>query len=125
MHVLEKIHGNSILNNIFFFTSHSIFVCGQQPKDIVITSVVLVLQDTLLIYFCLNLAADLGPVLALFIMINHYPKKCNSPKLSPSRGAAIAQWIRLRLPSCRPMFESHTHCLRFFNLYCSNCIFVI
>ena len=28
-------------------------------------------------------------------------------------GAAIAQWIRLRLPSCRPGFESQAHHLRF------------
>ena len=37
-------------------------------------------------------------------------------------GAAIAQWIRLRLPSCRPGFESQAHHLRFlqskFVLYC-------
>ena len=26
-----------------------------------------------------------------------------------TRGAAIAQWIRLRLPSCRPGFESQAH----------------
>ena len=30
------------------------------------------------------------------------------------RGAAIAQWIRLRLPSWRPGFESQAHHLRFF-----------
>ena len=55
-----------------------IFVCGQQPKDLVITWVVLVL-DTLLIYFWgalrgtllgwisgLNLSAYLGPVLVVF-----------------------------------------------------------
>ena len=29
-------------------------------------------------------------------------------------GAAIAQWIRLRLPSCRPGFESRACPLRFF-----------
>ena len=29
-------------------------------------------------------------------------------------GAAIAQWIRSRLPSCRPGFESQAHHLRFF-----------
>ena len=28
-------------------------------------------------------------------------------------GAAIAQWIRLRLPSCRPGFESQAHHLCF------------
>ena len=30
------------------------------------------------------------------------------------RGATIAQWIRLRLPSCRPGFESQAHHLRFY-----------
>ena len=40
-------------------------------------------------------------------------------------GAAIAQWILLRLPSCCPGFETQAHHLHFFNLYCSNCIFVI
>ena len=34
-------------------------------------------------------------------------------------GAAIAQWIRLHLPSCRPGFESQAHHLCFFNLYLS------
>ena len=29
-------------------------------------------------------------------------------------GAAVAQWIRLRLPSCRPGFKSQAHHLRFF-----------
>ena len=32
-------------------------------------------------------------------------------------GAAIAQWIRLRLPSCRPGFESQAHHLCFFSIY--------
>ena len=32
-------------------------------------------------------------------------------------GAAIAQWIRLRLPSCHPGFESQAHHLHFFHLY--------
>ena len=32
-------------------------------------------------------------------------------------GAAIAQWIRLRLPFCRPRFESQAHHLRFFKRY--------
>ena len=31
-----------------------------------------------------------------------------------SRGAAVAQWIRSRLPSCRPGFESQAHHLRFY-----------
>ena len=30
-------------------------------------------------------------------------------------GSAIAQWIRLRLPSCGPGFESQAHYLRFLN----------
>ena len=29
-------------------------------------------------------------------------------------GATIAQWIRLRLPSCRPGFESQAHHLSFY-----------
>ena len=29
-------------------------------------------------------------------------------------GAAVAQWIRLRLPSCRPGFESQAHHLSFY-----------
>ena len=31
-------------------------------------------------------------------------------------GAAIAQWICLRLPSCRPKLESLAHHLRFFQI---------
>ena len=33
-----------------------------------------------------------------------------------SWGAAIAQWIRLCLPSCCPGFESQAHHLRFYHL---------
>ena len=32
-------------------------------------------------------------------------------------GAAIAQWICLRLPSCGPGFESQAHHLCFYHLY--------
>ena len=39
-------------------------------------------------------------------------------------GAAIAQWIRLRLPSCHPGFESQARYLRFF-IYIICAIFVI
>ena len=35
------------------------------------------------------------------------------PKSSPTWGAAIAQWIRLRLPSCHPGFGSQAHHLCF------------
>ena len=34
-------------------------------------------------------------------------------RFAAGRGAAIAQWIRLRLSSCRPRFESQAHHLRF------------
>ena len=30
------------------------------------------------------------------------------------RGAAVAKWICLRLPSCRPRFKSQAHQLRFY-----------
>ena len=42
---------------------------------------------------------------------NFFAEGNYNPRL---RGAAIAQWIRLRLPSCRPRFESQAHHLRFF-----------
>ena len=32
-------------------------------------------------------------------------------------GAAIAQWVRLCLPSCSPGFDPQAQHLRFFNLY--------
>ena len=35
------------------------------------------------------------------------------------RGAAIAQWIRLRLPSCHPVRVPSTPSMLFFNLYLS------
>ena len=44
-----------------------IIVCGQRPKDLVITWVVVLVLDTYLLLGCtsgLNLAADLGPALA-------------------------------------------------------------
>ena len=37
------------------------------------------------------------------------------PKNVEDWGAAIAQWIRLRLPSCRPGFESQAHHPRFYH----------
>ena len=36
-------------------------------------------------------------------------------------GAAIAQWICLRLPSCRPVFESQAHHLSFYHLLSNLC----
>ena len=38
----------------------------------------------------------------------------NTVKTLTALGAAIAQWIRLRLPSCHPGFESQPHHLRFY-----------
>ena len=38
---------------------------------------------------------------------------CKKSKLIKYGGAAIAQWIRLRLHSCHPWFESIAHHLRF------------
>ena len=38
-----------------------------------------------------------------------------SVRITFRRGAAIAQWIRLRLPSCRPGFESQAHHLNFYH----------
>ena len=48
-------------------------------------------------------------------------EKTNNEK---PRGAAIAQWIRLGLPSSRPGFESQARHLRFF-IYSICAIFVI
>ena len=43
-----------------------------------------------------------------------------------SRGAAIAQWNSLHLPSCRPGFESQANHLSFYFIYIQICaIFVI
>ena len=39
----------------------------------------------------------------------------------PLQSAAIAHWIRLRLPSCRPRFESQSHHLRFYQLQSNLC----
>ena len=42
------------------------------------------------------------------------------------RGAAIAQWIHLHLPSCRPRFRSQANHLSFYFIYSQICpIFVI
>ena len=38
----------------------------------------------------------------------------NSNAKKKERGAAIAQWIHLRLPSCCPGFESQAHNLHFY-----------
>ena len=47
-------------------------------------------------------------------------QRCINKHMS-SWGAAIAQWIHLCLPSCRPGFQSDAHHLRFINLYL-NCV---
>ena len=46
----------------------------------------------------------------MLTVINSYNKICLK------RGAAIAQWIRLHLPSCRPGFDSQACHQRFFQL---------
>ena len=39
-------------------------------------------------------------------------------KSNLSGGATVAQWIRLRLPSCHPGFKSQAQHLTFINLNC-------
>ena len=41
----------------------------------------------------------------------------NRTKSVNKRGAVIAQWIRLRPPSCGPEFESQANYLRFLHLH--------
>ena len=53
--------------------------------------------------------------------LNHFPPRNNLH----GGGAAIAQWIHLRLPSCHPGFKSQAHNLCFFQFVLSNCKFVI
>ena len=51
-----------------------------------------------------------------------HQKHYYTPKIFVSWGAAIAQWICVRLPYCHPRFESQAHHLHFlysnFVLYC-------
>ena len=42
-------------------------------------------------------------------------------KIKPSWDAAIAQWIRLCLPSCRPGFESQAYHLSFYKFIVVSC----
>ena len=42
--------------------------------------------------------------------------KSQRTKIPLNNCTAIAQWNRLRLPSCRPRFESQAHHLRFYHL---------
>ena len=42
--------------------------------------------------------------------------KISRSKNIASRGAALAQWIRLRLPHCRPGFKSQAHHLPFYQI---------
>ena len=53
--------------------------------------------------------------------------KSKTGRVKDREGAAIAQWIRLRLPSCRPGFESQANHLSFYFIYYSQicAIFVI
>ena len=44
-------------------------------------------------------------------------KYFSDDKVEVLRGAAIAPWIRLCLPSCPPGFESQAHHLHFFSIY--------
>ena len=41
--------------------------------------------------------------------------------LIKKRGAAIPQWIRLRIPSCRPGFESQAYHLSFYSFIIVSC----
>ena len=45
----------------------------------------------------------------------------NSPVKNKAKGAAIAQWIHLRLPFCRPGFESQASHLSFYFIYSQIC----
>ena len=51
-----------------------------------------------------NVTCDINSVCFIWSQCNH----------SLIRGAAIAQWIRLRLPFCRPRFESQAYHLSFY-----------
>ena len=50
----------------------------------------------------------------LLIFAWNFIREGQLTKIGFFRGAAIAQWIRLYLPSCHPGFESQAHHLRFY-----------
>ena len=47
------------------------------------------------------------------------------PSTPGGGGAAIAQWIHLRLPSCRPGFESQANHLSFYFIYSQICAIIV
>ena len=53
------------------------------------------------------------PLFRLFLFFQTNIKKISTNEYEINRGSAIAQWIRLCLPSCRPEFESQAHYLCF------------
>ena len=59
-----------------------------------------------------NIYSSLEKIKALFSQ--NISKTFSQITFRINRGAAVAQWIRLRLPSCRPGFDSQAHHLCFF-----------
>ena len=56
-----------------------------------------------------------------FKRVHYQISRNSSHKLSSVGGAARAQWIRLRLPFCRPGFESKANHLSFYFIYSQIC----
>ena len=66
----------------------------------------------------------LHQLLSLFLLQRKFSFPWDNCNKWRKLGAVIAQWIRLRLPSCRPGFEFQAHFNVFFNLDGSNGIII-
>ena len=56
-----------------------------------------------------------------FTQLNQFSATPKPTEVLQFWGAAIAQWIHLQLPSCRPRFESQAHHLHFYILQSNLC----
>ena len=57
--------------------------------------------------------------------VNYILRRFEANKSRNTMGAAIAQWIRPRLPSCRPGFESQANHLSFYFIYSQICAIIV
>ena len=98
VHIVDRVVAEADVNEVFDW-----LFCSSAPNLILIV-IEIVTSPRERIFGCLAIYFFLFPYILKFM--------CNATILY--RGAAVAQWIRSRLPSCRPGFESQAHHLCFF-----------
>ena len=72
--------------------------------------------QTNILFFMLNHFRSIKTILLFKLDSLDAPNKLLFCQHTICRGAVIAQWFHLRLPSCHPRFKSQANHLRFYNL---------